>query len=209
MRTRRASGVAASRVGLNGRGPRRPVPAGRSTSASSSRAICSTAVAMAATSRPTENTSMSWPSCRTSTISRSERTQRTREPAIRRCAASAAARPGSSRRKRAHGLLDAHEAEAGRAQAGGHPQADEVGEGIPARGAVAFGAGERRAQESAAVPVVELARGEAGEAGGARGREPGFEDVTLEFHACVLHPRDQRRPLEHGDRCDGRTVAGA
>ena len=169
-----------------------------------SRASCSTAVAIAATSRPTENTSMSWPSCRTSTISRSERTQRTREPAMRRWAARPSARPDRAAAACARPAGCARDR--GRRRAGVPPRAGGRGRrtSTGARSRI-LRRGPARGQEPAAVPVVELARGEAGEAGGAGGREPGLEDVTLEFHACVLHPRDRQRPLEYGDRCNGRT----
>ena len=195
-------------------GGQRPWPAraGRTGISSSccSRDNCSTAVAMAWTSRPTENTSMSWPSCSTSTISRSERTQRTREPAMRRWADMGVAAPGIEAAQGLHRLLDAHQPEPGRAQARGHAEPDEIDERVAPGRAVSVGARERRGQEPAAIPVVELARGEVGEAGGAGSREPRFEDVTLEFHACILHPRNRCRvPLVDGDRCKGETLAGS
>jgi hypothetical protein len=129
---------------------------------------------------------------------------------MRRWADWAVAAPGIEAAQRLHGLLDAGQPEARRAQPRGHAQAHEVHERVAARGPVSIGARQRRRQEAAAVPVVELARREAGEAGGAGGREPGFEDVTLEFHACILHPRNRCRvPFEDGDRCKGETLAGS
>ena len=120
------------------------------------------------------------------------------------------AAPGIEAAQGLHRLLDAHQPEPGRAQARGHAEPDEIDERVAPGRAVSVGARERRGQEPAAIPVVELARGEVGEAGGAGSREPGFEDVTLEFHACILHPRNRCRvPLVDGDRCKGETLAGS